>query len=108
MWRGSRSLANPLVQGPRAVTSASGTERREHKVARPPEDARAQLPDLPTRGHLRLARPACCGPVSLSLSNKEMEQRAPCGPAQPQESYDFMSPWLLSLDKLSSPQDREP
>ena len=67
IWRGSRSLANPLVQGPRAVTSASGTERREHKVTRPPEDARAQLLDLPTRGHLRLARPARCGPVSPSV-----------------------------------------
>lgn len=50
---------------------------------------------LPSLGH------------SLPLSTKEMEQRVLCGPTQPQESYDFMSPWLLSLDKLFSPQDHE-
>lgn len=44
-------------------------------------------------------------PQLSGLLSKESEQRALCGSTQPQESYDFMSPWLLSLDKLSSPQD---
>lgn len=55
---------------------------------------------------LRLVYPPLPGPL-IPLSTKEMEQRVLRGPTQPQESYDFMSPWLLSLDKLSSPQDHE-